>query len=68
MHTLAIMQLSVFHPGVRLHPSAPSHVSVPLMAAHVSLSSLHCGFSRVLGKILWFCSLQVSARNSDSLQ
>lgn len=48
------MQLSVFHTGVRLRPSAPSHVSVPLMAAHISLFPLHCGFNGVMGKILWF--------------
>lgn len=54
MHILAVTQLSVFHTGVRLHPSAPSHVSVPLMAAHVSPSSLHSGFSGILGKILCF--------------
>lgn len=57
MHILAVMQLSVFHTGVRLHPSAPSHVSVPLMSAHISLSSLHCGFNGVLGKVLQFCVL-----------
>ena len=63
------MQLSVFHTGVRLHPSAPRHVSVPLMAAHVSLSPLQCGFNGVMGKILWFEGVfLLSACNFDSLQ
>lgn len=57
MHILAVTQLSVFHTGVRLHPSASSRVSVPLVAAHVSLSSLHCSFNGVLGNILQFCVL-----------